>query len=675
MGLFDSFRGFFNPKIINYFDYLYGSHYDALKYYCDLYTKINLSGNISFKDKKFLVENESSILRCYKQHKENKRKRDLYNSIKILYPKGFNYFEKYRKSFSKSLQDDVIEHYNEIITLDKALKKYELLKEKYPLGLPAFEAFNSYDDGKNSAGPTIEEIVECESEIKIFEENAIKNRLYGDIESSQKAFSSKCRSLKNTVFPNWGCYIYKIPFKKISPNGKFSRGEFSVWQLFCDSYSEPDDVDISYFPSWQKNKDDLPKLIRCSINYKEHIYDKIIDFINKIKGFIVGNNEICVVFGDSGVENPSPLNDFHFGYFVRFLNDKNIRHYSLYQDSSVFDVSTIFIIVELISTNERLRSNCSKIIDNVYTKINNRSKSAKLGCNIVYISLCKAYDREEIQEIIESKAAEIEKKKYEEEKKRQEEQQKTEKISKAKHIYINNTEAFKRLFPNLMISSITIDIAEQILKYERKIQDYSDFIVRIKESVSDWDTIKGIPYYYFYHYYPVRFTDITYESRKVRELIYNFKDGIGGAYISVANIMSKKLHSCFSATDLQSLTLVCIPASTILDNKDRYLKFSNRLCNETGMRNSFNHIHIIKEKTQSHLGGTDSAEYSYDNDFFRGANVILFDDVVTRGRSMAQMKCDLESLGASVVCAISIGRTYSDYYGDDREPHPWTGEY
>ena len=30
---------------------------------------------------------------------------------------------------------------------------------------------------------------------------------------------------------------------------------------------------------------------------------------------------------------------------------------------------------------------------------------------------------------------------------------------------------------------------------------------------------------------------------------------------------------------------------------------------------------------------------------------------------------------ANVVCAISIGRTYSDYHGDNRTPHPWSGIY
>jgi predicted amidophosphoribosyltransferase len=144
-------------------------------------------------------------------------------------------------------------------------------------------------------------------------------------------------------------------------------------------------------------------------------------------------------------------------------------------------------------------------------------------------------------------------------------------------------------------------------------------------------------------------------------------------YKIMAGILAKKLRSTFEYNDLASLTLVCIPASTIETNNKRYSKFSTELCSITGMRNGFGYITITKEKTQSHLGGTDSAEYSYDADFFKGAKVILFDDVVTRGRSMEQMKNALENLGATIICAISIGRTYSDY--NKREPHPWLGVY
>ena len=93
------------------------------------------------------------------------------------------------------------------------------------------------------------------------------------------------------------------------------------------------------------------------------------------------------------------------------------------------------------------------------------------------------------------------------------------------------------------------------------------------------------------------------------------------------------------------------------------------------MSNAYNYITITKEKRPAHLGSDDRAEYSYDRTFFEGKFVVLFDDIVTRGGSVSSMKSELEALGAIVVCAISIGRTYSDWNGNSPIPHPWTGTY
>ena len=99
------------------------------------------------------------------------------------------------------------------------------------------------------------------------------------------------------------------------------------------------------------------------------------------------------------------------------------------------------------------------------------------------------------------------------------------------------------------------------------------------------------------------------------------------------------------------------------------------VCSKTGMRNGYEHVTIIREKEPSHLGGESDAEFDYDEDFFKDSFVILFDDVVTRGHSLFRMKRELENYGATIVGAISIGRTYSDYGGAPRLPHPYLLEH
>ena len=253
------------------------------------------------------------------------------------------------------------------------------------------------------------------------------------------------------------------------------------------------------------------------------------------------------------------------------------------------------------------------------------------------------------------------------------EQEQKNKINEAKNLATSYPNGFSKYFPNTSLYNINYQKANEILSYRTQIINIHNFINRINNAVSGWGDIKGIPYYYFYHYYPTRFTDVTSASREVRGLIYNFKDG--SSHSKVLSIVKQKLNSTFYYEDLESLCFVCIPASTVNDNNCRYRNFSRDLCEELDMYNGFEYIKITKEKSKSHLGGTDSAEYYLDGSFFNGKYVILFDDVVTRGRSMKEFKQLLENKGATVICALSIGRTYSDYYGDNREPHPWSGEY
>lgn len=196
----------------------------------------------------------------------------------------------------------------------------------------------------------------------------------------------------------------------------------------------------------------------------------------------------------------------------------------------------------------------------------------------------------------------------------------------------------------------------------------------VTSMLKGWEKVERIPFYHFYWYYPTnKFTseELSNDSVAARTIVYNFKDG--RHHTTVKHLVMKKIQDTFKGVDLSEFAFVCIPASTVEVNNSRYRAFSAEVCDGVGMRNGFEHISITKEKTASHLGGTDTAEYSYDGQFFKGRNVILFDDIVTRGRSMIEMKASLERLGAKVICAMSIGRTFSDWKGNTPKPHPYTG--
>lgn len=206
---------------------------------------------------------------------------------------------------------------------------------------------------------------------------------------------------------------------------------------------------------------------------------------------------------------------------------------------------------------------------------------------------------------------------------------------------------------------------------QKRYDEKKEFIRRMRQATQNWYSVAGIPLYFFYWYYPTRFTEISPESQRARRIVYNFKDGKDHSIVS--ELIQSKLRSTFTIADIRTFTFVCIPASTVSMNNARYSSFSNEICTALGMNNAFSHIHITKEKIASHLGGSDSAEYSFDRSFFKDTKVVLFDDIVTRGSSMSYFKNTLEGLGATVICAMTIGRTYSDWNGHAPEPHPLSG--
>ena len=127
----------------------------------------------------------------------------------------------------------------------------------------------------------------------------------------------------------------------------------------------------------------------------------------------------------------------------------------------------------------------------------------------------------------------------------------------------------------------------------------------------------------------------------------------------VIAMIKTKLLSSFSEEGLKYLTLVCIPASSQAKTQARYEEFSSRICEELGMINAFPHITVTEERLEKHLGGTntDTDKLSFDEDFFKGKFILLFDDVITRGNSMRTFKRKMEELGATVVGGLCIGRT------------------
>ena len=94
------------------------------------------------------------------------------------------------------------------------------------------------------------------------------------------------------------------------------------------------------------------------------------------------------------------------------------------------------------------------------------------------------------------------------------------------------------------------------------------------------------PMFSFFDYLPTKY-DANKEDWKVRKLIWDFKDGKRS--VKVAKMVAKQLKKQFGST-CDSLTFVCIPASTPEANSLRYEEFAEEVCRLTGAQNAFNFI-------------------------------------------------------------------------------------
>lgn len=501
--------------------------------------------------------------------------------------------------------------------IDEQVKKeIENLKDKYPRSITSNET--DIEKLQLAYNPSLAEQRHYEHLI----EDCLKEK--SQWVKEQNKFNSTCLDLCKSKLKGYGYYVYYVPFDEIpyngidhskqyyinggkTPydfndiNGKPKQGAIKVWQLFMASYCKTNDADSKFFPN--ENGKKLPKFKNGSLVYKDSVYDKIFDFIKDLKN-IYSDLYVLFIYNKPGWEE-FVINS-HFFYLVQNLDKYDGNKYYLKnwaENVSMKDVlhatnSKHFIVIDFATENEQLISNCSNIIKNY---------EGKFRPMIVYLSLLKCYDSDEVKKII---------------------KEKKEKVESAENAH--------KAFEN---------------------------------GVRNWPELYGgLHYNYLLNYYPTTCDfEATDEEWDDRWLVWNFKNTPGKteeyeheqALKELLPRFQKLLVDTFGMSNLKYLTLVCIPASSQAKTKARYEEFSCRLCKATGLINAYGHISVVEEKTERRLGGTsiNTSQLSFDKEFFKGKYVLLFDDIITRGDSMRTFKKEMESLGSIVVAGLSIGKT------------------
>lgn len=178
-------------------------------------------------------------------------------------------------------------------------------------------------------------------------------------------------------------------------------------------------------------------------------------------------------------------------------------------------------------------------------------------------------------------------------------------------------------------------------------------------------------YYYLMEYLPKRY-NASVEEEQNREICYNFKDG----FLSdgVKQSFLDKIKEITGNTT-HGWIICFIPASSASKTRIRFAKLAQAI-SEAGYNVDQNAIFNRYDKESGHLTGKSGnpiEAFGFDKSKFANKNVILIDDIITRGTTFNLSADKMKLLGAKSVIGLFLAKTvnpdYTPGYIDDSEDY------
>lgn len=166
--------------------------------------------------------------------------------------------------------------------------------------------------------------------------------------------------------------------------------------------------------------------------------------------------------------------------------------------------------------------------------------------------------------------------------------------------------------------------------------------------------------FYFKEYLPKRYM-ATPQQVEDRESCYSFKNGV--LDISIENAFLSKLSELIG-NDKANWVICFIPASSALKTRNRYSNLASAI-SDAGYKVSPNTIFNKYDREAGHVAGKTNnpiESFGFNGNLINGKNVVVIDDIITRGTTFGMTSLQLKLLGAKCVKGLFLAKTINPDY-------------
>lgn len=179
-------------------------------------------------------------------------------------------------------------------------------------------------------------------------------------------------------------------------------------------------------------------------------------------------------------------------------------------------------------------------------------------------------------------------------------------------------------------------------------------------TINTFHTMKTTSFLTYYSRHEV--PNLSRNEAAIRRLILDFKEGKDYAQEFVEEYVCEYLRATYSPEELRTIYFTPVPAATMDRSCDRWCIFTHDICRELGTLNGYDLWCNHEDLTPTHVTRMENGDDGNRprNYFFsekvQGTRCIIFDDILSTGKTLATFAEALREEGAEVLEAVTLAK-------------------